>query len=394
MSLIRAFGVATAIAAAAATLTPAAAQSLFGTRGLGVPAPAVDARAASLGGIGVGLIGFHTSLINPAEVAGVTRRGVSAALQPVNATTDVDGQEGGTSGTRFPLLRVMFPLGDRTVASIAYGSYLEQSWALTAEQQITFQDQTVTATDVISSTGGMAQLRLGLAYTLTPTFAVGAAAGLITGNVERVASRTFTGDTLGLLAPFEERARWNYLAPMASVGVRWDLAGRFRVGASAMVAGDIDASLSGDESEERTYSAPLELAAGASARISPLLLANAGAMWSRVPGTAGETVSRETLRVGAGLEYQGVRSGARTYPVRIGARWAELPYHLQDETAASEWAAGLGLGFRLGDPVNPAAVADIGVERGVRTGLDGPAVPGGLSERLWRFTFSLSLFGN
>lgn len=379
---------------------PGSAQSLFSTRGLGVPAPAVDARAAALGGIGVGLIGFHTSLVNPAEVAGITRRGVSAALQPVSSTSRMDGEEDHTSGTRFPLMRVLYPLGDRTVASIAYGSYLEQSWAIVSESVVVLDGRSIGVTDVNQSTGGIAQLRVGAAYSVSPTFAVGAAAGLLTGNVERIALRRFTGDTImdagapGTLRDFEERLRWNYLAPMGAVGIRWDLAGRFRVGASAMVGGKVEADAREGEAEDRTYDAPLELAAGASARLSPLFLANAGGIWSRLPGTDAETVSRETMRVGAGLEYQGVRSGLRTYPVRIGARWAQLPYHLADETAPTEWAAGLGVGFRLGDPANPAAVADIGVERGARNGLASNAVPDGLREQHWRFTFSLSLFGN
>lgn len=379
---------------------PVSAQSLFSTRGLGVPAPAVDARAAALGGIGVGLIGFHTSLINPAEIAGVTRRGVSAALQPVSSTARIDGEEDGTSGTRFPLMRILYPVGERTVVSVAYGSYLEQSWAVESASVMVVDGREVDVTDVRRSTGGIAQLRVGGAYSVSRTFAVGVAAGLLTGNVERVALRRFSGDSLtdfrtsAALDEFEERLRWNYLAPMGAVGIRWDLAGRFRIGASAMVAGELEANGSQGDSEDRTYGAPIELAAGASARLSPLFLANAGAVWSRMPDTEGETVSRETVRVGAGLEYQGVRSGLRTYPVRLGARWSQLPYHMTDETAPTEWAAGFGLGFRLGDPANPAAVADIGVERGARNGLAGGTLQDGLREQHWRFTFSLSLFGN
>jgi hypothetical protein len=379
---------------------PVSAQSLFSTRGLGVPAPAVDARAAALGGIGVGLIGFHTSLINPAEIAGVTRRGVSAALQPVSSTARIDGEEDGTSGTRFPLMRILYPVGERGVFSVAYGSYLEQSWAVESESVMMVDGREVNVTDVRRSTGGIAQLRVGGAYSVSRTFAVGVAAGLLTGNVERVALRRFSGDSLtdfqtsAALGDFEERLRWNYLAPMGAVGIRWDLAGRFRIGASAMVAGELEANGRQGGAEDRTYGAPMELAAGASARLSPLVLANAGAVWSRMPDTEGETVSRETIRVGAGLEYQGVRSGMRTYPVRIGARWSQLPYHMTDETAPTEWAAGFGLGFRLGDPANPAAVADIGVERGARNGLAGGTLQDGLREQHWRFTFSLSLFGN
>jgi hypothetical protein len=376
---------------------PGSAQSLFSTRGLGVPTPAVDARAAALGGIGVGLIGFHTSLVNPAEFAGITRRGVSAALQPVSSTTQVDGEEDSTSGTRFPLLAILYPIGQRTVLNVGYGSYLEQSWAVTREDALVIDGRPVAVTDLIQSTGGIAQLRVGAAYSVTPRLAVGAAAGLLTGNVERVALRRFSIDTLtdaGGLRDFEERMRWNYLAPMASVGIRWDIAGRFRVGATAMAAGRVEADVREGEGEERTYDAPLEFAAGGSARLSPLFLVNAGGAWSRMPGTSGETVTRETVRFGGGLEYQGVRSGLRTYPVRLGARWAQLPYHLADETAPTEWAAGVGVGFRLGDPANPAAVADISVERGERDGLAGGAVQGGLNERHWRFTFSLSVFGN
>jgi hypothetical protein len=398
MNHIRKLGAAAFAAGLVATAAPApaAGQSLFATRGLGVPAPAVDARAAALGGIGVGLIGFHTSAINPAEIAGITRRGVSAALQPVSINTEVDGEEAGTAGTRFPLLRLLYPIGQRTILSASYGSYLEQSWAITSETELSFENGTVTATDVLRSTGGMAQLRLGFAYTLTPSLAVGAAGGLITGNVEQVIARSFGADTLNLLIPFEERTRWNYLAPMASVGVRWDVGDRLRIGASAMVAAEVEASVADDEddSRERTLGAPLELAAGASVRLSPLFLVNGGTIWSRVPAPTGEAVSRETLRIGGGLEYQGVRSGVRTYPVRVGARWAQLPYYNEGETAPTEWAAGLGFGFRLGDPANPAAVADLGVERGGRSGLDAPTRPGGVSESLWRFTFSLSLFGN
>jgi hypothetical protein len=395
MTCIRNLGPATAAALLVlATAAPASAQSLFATRGLGVPAPAVDARAASLGGIGIGLIGFHTSLMNPAEIAGVTRRGVSAALQPVSSRINVDGAEDGLDGTRFPLMRVIYPFGERTVGSIAYGSYLEQSWAVVTESEALIGDQTIGVTDLLRSDGGIAQLRVGAAYSVSPTFAVGAAAGLLTGNVERVAARRFSGDTTGTIRNFEDRLRWTYLAPMASVGVRWDIAGMFRLGASAMVGGDLEASAAAGDAEDRSYGAPLEFAAGASARVSPILTANAAAAWNRHPEVGGTTETVETLRLGGGLEYQGMRSGMRTYPIRIGARWAQLPYHLQGESAPTEWAAALGVGFRLGDPTNPAALVDVGLERGSRNGLESTRVPGGVSEQLWRLTFSLSLFGN
>jgi hypothetical protein len=382
------------LSAVVAPASPAAAQSLFGTRGLGVLVPPIDARAAALGGIGVGLIGFHTSLTNPAEIAGVTRRGVSAVLQPVSTTAEFDGAEDNLSATRFPVLRIIYPFSPRLVASLAYGSYLEQSWQVITETEQVVGDQTVTVRDLVGSTGGAAQLRFGMAYMLTPSFAVGGAAGLITGNVERFAARGFVDDTTGTLRGFEERVRWNYNAPIAAVGARWDIGTVGRIAASAMVGGNIDTDVREGTAEAQSYGSPVELATGASMRLTPLLTGNAGLVWSRPPTIeTGPTQSRDVLRVGAGVEYQGVRSGARVYPVRLGARWAQLPYYLEGEEPPTEQSVGMGLGFLLGDPGNPAALADLGIERASRSGLEGNG-NGGLSERSWRFTFSLSLFGN
>lgn len=369
---------------------PASAQSLFATRGLGVPVMPVDARAAALGGIGVGLLGFHTSMTNPAELAGLSRRGVSAALQPVSTSVELEGVEDGTSGTRFPLLSILYPVSQRLVLSLGYGGYLDQSWGVVTEGEQVIDGETVATNDLLRSIGGISQMRLSAAWSLSPTFSIGAAAGLLAGNVERQAARTFS-DSAATIRFFEERVRWRFSAPIAAVGMRWDAIPGVRLGASAMVGGDLEARSDDDGAEDRSYGSPLDLTAGASVRISQLFLATAGGSWSRHPTTSGTTVTTETMRFGGGLEYQGVRSGLRAYPLRLGVHWAQLPYHLEGEDQPTELGGSFGVGFRLGDPMDPAAVADFGVERSMRTGLSGGAVDG-LDEQLWRFTFSLSLF--
>lgn len=370
---------------------PGSAQSLFATRGLGVPVAPVDARSAALGGIGVGLLGFHTSLVNPAELAGLSRRGVSAALQPVSTSIDVEGAEDGTSGTRFPMVSVLYPMSPRLVLSLGYGGYLDQTWGVLSQSEQVINDETVTVNDLLRSTGGIAQMRLSGAYSLSPTFAIGVAAGLLAGNVDRLAVRTFD-DEGGDIRFFEERRRWRYSAPIAAAGFRWDAASRIRLAASVMTGTDLEARSDDEGAEDRDYGAPLELTAGASLRLAPLLMVTAGGGLSRVPATTGTTVSSETMRVGGGLEYQGLRSGLRTYPIRLGARWSQLPYHMEGESQATEFGLSGGLGFRLGDPMDPAAVADFSVERATRSGLEGGVVSDGVTEELWRFTFSLSLF--
>jgi hypothetical protein len=387
-STYRVFSLALIMASVAA---PAAAQSLFATRGLGVPVAAVDARGAALGGIGVGLLGFHTSLVNPAELAGLTRRGVSAALQPVSSSVDVDGDQDGTSGTRFPLLSVLFPASERLVLSLGYGGYLDQTWGVRTVSQQTINGESVTVNDLLRSTGGISQMRLSAAYSFTPAFSIGAAAGLLAGNVDRLAVRTFD-DAAGEIRFFEDRMRWRYSAPLAAVGFRWDPANRLRLGASVMAATELKARSDDEDADDQDYGGPLELNAGASLRLTPLLMATAGGVWGRAPTTTGTTISSRTMRLGGGLEYQGLRSGLRTYPIRLGARWAQLPYHMDGESQPTEMGVSAGLGFRLGDPMDPAAIADFSIERASRSGLDGGVVSGGVDEQLWRITFSLSIF--
>jgi len=376
-----------------AAAAPLQAQSLFATRGLGVPLNAADARVSALGGIGVGLLGFHPAVTNPAELAGLSRRGVTAAFQPTDVDVDVEGTADGTSGTRFPLLSAVFPLTPRLVTGVAFGGYLDQTWGVAQETTIDVGGRDVTATDNITSTGGIAQMRLQAGYALSPTFSVGVGAGLLTGSVERRVRRTFA-DTSVTLSTYDQRTNWRFFAPLVSVGARWEPSELIRVGASLMAGTDLDATADSVDDGERIYGAPLEFAAGASARLSSVLLVTAGGAWSRMPSTEGGIETHATMRFGGGLEYEGVRRGQRTFPVRLGARWTGLPYAASGEEQPTEWGIGGGLGFRLGDPANPAAVVDFGVERGERSGLSGITLDQGVTEKLWRFTVSLSVFAN
>src|SRR5690606_41251066 len=82
---------------------PARAQSLFSARGLGMPVQPVDARARALGGVGVGLFGRNMSMVNPAEIAGYTRRGVTPAVQPMSTATTIGDTSDHLNGARRPL---------------------------------------------------------------------------------------------------------------------------------------------------------------------------------------------------------------------------------------------------------------------------------------------------
>jgi len=378
---------------------PVAAQSLLGTRGLGVPVAPVDARGRALGGIGVGLLGTSASFLNPADAAGAPRKGVLAAVQPITGSVEVNGASDGFGGARFPVMNVLYPIGTRLVATAGYGGFLDQSWAIRKENRIVVGSDTLTTSDLLDSRGGIARLQLGLAYTVTPELAVGLGGGVYTGGLERRVARGFPGAEPPLQA-YDERFRWDYLAPHATLGVRWDPDPALRLSAAVTLSGVLAADSAGGPARSATFDLPHRAVVGASAMLGPDLMATLGA--ERTFGVAATesdpsqevatVAERETWRLGGGLEFTGVRRGARTYPLRLGGSWLQLPFHRVDEEPATEWAVGGGAGFRFGDVSAPLALADLTVERGRRSGL-ATANTSGLSESFWRFTFAVAVFG-
>ena len=379
----------------------AAAQTLFTTRGLGAPIQPADARATSLGGNTVGLFGFNLSLDNPAESAGLLRRGASATVQPSWIDAEVGGVKEGLGGSRFPLLRVIYPVSPRLVASLAYGGYLDQTWAARFAGEEVLGSDTVATSDVVRSRGGIAQLRFGFSYELNERLAVGLHGGLYTGSLDRSVRRTF-GDTTAYES-YDNRLRWSYKAPQATIGARWDALDNVRVGAALTVAGKLQANPEEGAAIAREYDAPMKMSAGVSAMLTPLLMATAGVAREKFPGVASDVTgvpgsvgaaTRETMQYGGGLEYTGMRSGARVFPLRLGYRMAELPYAGIGESAPKEWAFSAGSGFTLAtDAGVPQALLDVSLERAGREGLESAAFTDGLRERFWRMSVSLSLFG-
>jgi hypothetical protein len=274
MNHIRTLGAAALAAGLVATAAPApaAGQSLFATRGLGVPAPAVDARAAALGGIGVGLIGFHTSAHQPGgdrrHHAARRVRGAAAGLHH----DEVDGEEARHVGHAVPAAA---PAVSRSASARSSARATAPTWSSPGPSRRRPSSASRTApsrrrTCSAPRRHGAAPRRRRLHADAEPSpSALRAACSPATSSASRP---PFTiADTLGASAGFEERTRWNYLAPMASVGVRWDIAGRLRIGASAMVGGEVEASVAEDGTlPERTLRRAAGARRGRQCRLSPL----------------------------------------------------------------------------------------------------------------------------
>lgn len=376
----------------------AQAQSLFGTQGLGSPLMGLDARARGLGVNGVGLMGLTTSVLNPADQAGIFRRGISASFQPSGGNVSFNGEEGDLGGTRFPVLQVFYPSG-RLTFTLGYSGLLDQSWAIIDEGEEVLGDETIPVVDVVRSSGGLNEIKLGAGYYVSDRIAVGVSAGLNTGNVRRTLTRQYSDSSL--LLPFTTAKNWEYSGLTGTVGVRWNPLAQVRVGASVSWNGALDAEPDSLTAGTYAYDMPLRVHAGVSANLTPRLLvavsgsvANWGSGSYAAPGTDATTVADRAYDVGAGIEWSELRTGERIFPIRLGVRKSQLPFHAIGESAASELSFSGGIGFQLsGDDFGPLAVADVGFERGNREGWESTANPDGLSEDFWRVTVSLSLFG-
>ncbi|HUH13642.1 MAG TPA: hypothetical protein VMK65_11050, partial [Longimicrobiales bacterium] len=111
------------------------------------------------------------------------------------------------------------------------------------------------------------------------------------------------------------------------------------------------------------------------------------------PGALRTLNAENAWQVGGGLEWTGIRSDTRTWPLRAGYHQEKLPFPLQAGTAPTERSFALGLGLRARETeIGPGALVDATLERGSLSG----ELRGGseLSESFWRISLSLALFGN
>jgi hypothetical protein len=374
--------------AALAPVRPGAAQSLLASRGLGYTLEPLDARARSLGGIGLGLPGRNLSLVNPAEDAGLPVPTLAVAFQPASYSGSADGFSTTGHTQRFPVIHAVFPFR-RVALSLGYGSFLDQHWQTSAVDSSVVAGERREVNDRFSSNGGVARFRLGASFRPSDRLYVGAGVDLLTGSVhdstihvvsgldQTVFQTTFRYSGVGYVGG----VRWNPIDPLAvSAAVTGGTRLRGRPDGDSLVSG-------------KDYDLPLTVDAAASGRIGGNTTLALGGHWARW-STASDQLSaaggaRDTKGAAAGLEYEGFRLGSRVVPLRLGAHYTELPFRWSSGGTARDFPAERGvsggLGFRL---AGGGALADAGVERGKRGG------PGaGFSESYWRFSFSLTLLG-
>lgn len=366
---------------------PASAQSLFGSRGLGVVNAPTDARGTVLGGVGIALPRPGAAITNAADAIATERRGLIVAFQPSSTELETETGSDGVSATRFPVVQFLLPIRRRAVFTAGFGSFLDQNWGVSRDSTMSIGGEDILVQDRVVSSGGISQARVGLAFAVTDDFAVGAHGGILAGSTLRTTSREFGANSLGL-ANFSEDLKTSYSAPLASLGARYQLGSMVLVGASVTWFGDLTTKV--EDGAESEIAMPLQLAGGASAQLLDDLLLAVGTRWTgwSDTGEVDGATADDVLEVGGGVEYSGISISRRVLPLRLGGRWGGQPFHFGDN-APSEYALSAGIGARLaGSDEIPAALIDFAIERGSR----GDVSENGIGESYWRGTLSVSLF--
>lgn len=371
------------LSAVVAALTPgalAAQNSVFGVRGVGFPVRPLSARARALAGSD-GLFD-RLSAVNPALAA--MHPQVTAAA---NMSTDLRRYDAfgtavdGLQETRFPLGIVGGPLGRLPLGyAVSVGKYAERTFDVTTSDTLMLRGSPVEVQDRITSDGGIADVRGALAWAPVAAVRIGGAVHVISGSTKLQVRRTFSDSAY---RPYRQDNDAGFSGWGLSFGAHVAPGAGVQVAAAVRFDQDLDASL--DSVSAGSTALPVTLSGGVLITPVTALRVTAGAEWrswsDAQPDLSGGTRAFDTWDLAAGVQLGGPESGASRFPLRLGVRYATLPFAPPGESQAHEigLAAGTGLPF-----AGNRALIDLTVERILRDGA-------GVSERSWLVTAGITV---
>ena len=357
-------------------------SSQFGVRGLGLPGRQQSARA--MGSAGAFAFFDGESSVSPASIGYIGQLTATfTALGDYRSTSTPSG-EASIRNPRFPQFLVGGPIRRFPMTlALSYSNYSTRDYSLSFPATIILRNQPVNVTDTIESRGGINDFRLAAAYRLGQRWVVGAGAHIITGSNRVEARRTFS-DTL--YARSVQRAELSFAGFGVSLGVVGQIGNRLTV--SAMARSDGRASMDLDSVEVAKIDLPLSLGGAARLRVSPKLHAGGHVLYRRW-GSADEdlralggTGSFNTVEAAGGLEFTPDPRRPFRRPIRLGVRYAQLPFPLTSGEQPTEFGVTLGSGFSF---AQDRAVVALALERAWRDQSDA------YSETAWIVTAGVTV---
>ena len=349
-------------------ITPAlseAQSAQFGVRGLGIPGRGLATRALASGGA-LGLFDSESSLNPAALVNNVVLTSVFTLSQGFRRVENPAGTAS-TRDTRFPQLTVVGPVRQTGLAlGLSYSNYASRDFTLAASSTVDLRGVPVGVTDSFLSRGGLSDLRFAGGYRIDNHWSLGGAFHVITGSNRLESRRTFDDPAF---LPSRQRAEISYAGVGVSVGAMRQFGSRFAVAATARWDGHLNVDR--DSARIGTVDLPYSFGLGLRWQPSPKLDLASGAMYRTWSGAnsdllaQGGTGAENTLEITAGAEYISDPRRPTRRPLRLGARYARLPFPLVPGTRPHEIGVSAGSGIRF---AQQRAGIDLALEHVWRSG--------------------------
>jgi hypothetical protein len=367
-------------------------QTPFTAVGLGAPVAPIDARAAGMGATGLGLLdGGSLSARNPADMGFYVRPVLGITYSPESVSIKGPVRDLDSGRSRLGVLRGAVPFSDWTVG-VAFASELDQDWQVEFSDTLRSALGTFPFTEQRVSDGGMSSVNFTLTRRLS-RLSLGVEYGIVTGSLRQQFLRNFEPDTADVgnrIAASAATTSWSYAGSRLRIGAAADVTDRLRVSADMSVQGDLTAERDSLDVlvQSSSFQMPTAFEAGASARVTPRILVSGAAGWTGWSGSEGpstEFVASDVVWFGVGAELTGARLLGANFPLRVGLRRTDLPFHAPGTTQPSETAITVGFGLRVGAE---RAKLDVAFEFGSR----GDLAESGVEESFQRLSLSLALF--
>jgi hypothetical protein len=340
---------------------------LLGATGLGRRITPLDARARGMGNAGVALHGGNLSAINPASAAWFTGAGIWATFLPESRTVKGEFANGEIDTEDVPVIRLVFPWGERWAASVSAGAYLDQDWGVQFIDTLSLSTGDVAFQETRTSDGGVTQFRFEVAGVMAEKFSLGGAFLFYSGEARRTIERIFHVDAG--LGPHEARTAIDYKGWGLAVGAEYQPIPEMIVGAVASWGAGLDIQ-NDTTGQQLDISLPLTFDVGGSWQLTPDLLMALSLGW--------EGWSRVAVEMAA-ITGQNSR-----FLLRGGAHTERLPFELR---GGAVWERAFSLGFGLLVREGRGRI-DGAVEFGNR----GDASKNDIEESYTRFAFGVAVF--
>lgn len=359
--------------------------------GLGYPVPPLDARAAALGGTGLGLLGGSLSGRNPADLRGFRRPTLGLTYAPESIGVEAPGGSQTTGRSRVAIVQAAVPIRSWTVG-LGFASGLDQDWGVVLQDTLRSSFGTYPYDERREHDGGVSAVTLAAARDIG-RFSIGIDGSVLTGSLRQTFSRNFEpaledpDNTIGI-AGGEARFSWSGFRIRG--GAATQLGSRVRLSGVIGWSTDLTATrdTAGSDPAKYDFDMPFEWAIGGSAQVTNGLLATAAigySDWGAMDSDLESASAADVLWYGVGVEYVGLELFGAGLPLRAGVRRTDLPFFLVGTEQLVETAGTFGVGLEVGGGL---ASFDIAVELGTRGDFEASLV----QESFRRLSISMALF--